>query len=511
MSWFRGASTLFSLNTGSKNIVIYGANGSGKSSFVDAFEYLITGGRIDHLSHEYSGSRQKDSLINTHIPTDTDASVNLSFSNGEKIDVKINADGTKTFTSFPDDFLNEIQSWKTENYILRQDEVAKFIHLPKGAKYSVLLPLLGLEELEKAADNFKRLYRRIQTDSKEEIVRNHLDRLNGTVSTFFSNSLDPAITEYITELCTQYKTSNSGNIKEDVYILLQITNERIMNLSPENTRYQLYRQCQNEQLSQKLTLYEKSKLEFTEIASDLIDKKIEVLQSTLKYLLEIKQEGEIECPACGQSIDSKNFQSHVESEIRELDEIRIKKQVFDNDRNAIRVSITQVLRLLSDEGLKTWMGENGHENIVSIIEGIIAKYDQSSPSDFKSEISELDSFFDSQLENSPPEIRQLMYQKNILMAIRTIPGISSLHEYHSRVKATHDLLKRCETLLLGKIKEKAQSKIQEINEKIQELWMKIHPDEPIENVKLYLPDSSETAIDISLKFFGVDQPSPRVH
>lgn len=41
-------------------------------------------------------------------------------------------------------------------------------------------------------------------------------------------------------------------------------------------------------------------------------------------------------------------------------------------------------------------------------------------------------------------------------------------------------------------------------------WMKIHPDEPIENVKLYLPDTSGTAIDISLQFFGVEQPSPRV-
>ena len=235
LSWFRGASDSISLDTGSKNIVVYGANGSGKSSFVDALEFLIAGGRVDHLSHEYSGSRQKDSLINTHIPTDTSASINLNFSSGESICADIKADGNKIFTSEPDDLLNQIQSWKTENYILRQDEVAKFIHLRKGEKYSVLLPLLGLEDLEKAADNFKRLYRRIQADSKEEIVRNHLDRLNGIIRNYFSNSHDPAIAEYVTELCAQYKTSYSGEIKEDARNLIQITNKRIVNLSPENT------------------------------------------------------------------------------------------------------------------------------------------------------------------------------------------------------------------------------------------------------------------------------------
>ena len=66
-------------------------------------------------------------------------------------------------------------------------EVAKFIHLTKGAKYSVLLPLLGLEALEKASDNFNRLHRRIKSDSKVEIVSNNADRLKGNLRKYFTD------------------------------------------------------------------------------------------------------------------------------------------------------------------------------------------------------------------------------------------------------------------------------------------------------------------------------------
>src|ERR1700716_1596982 len=41
------------------------------------------------------------------------------------------------------------------------------------------------------------------------------------------------------------------------------------------------------------------------------------------------------------------------------------------------------------------------------------------------------------------------------------------------------------------------------------MWKSLHPGEPIENVRLYLPDDDK-AIDIALKFHGKDQDSPRL-
>ena len=68
LSWFRGAGNRAILNTDLKNVVVYGSTGSGKSSFSDAIEYVVTKGKIIHLMHEYSGSRQEKGIINTHAP-----------------------------------------------------------------------------------------------------------------------------------------------------------------------------------------------------------------------------------------------------------------------------------------------------------------------------------------------------------------------------------------------------------------------------------------------------------
>ncbi len=55
IAWFRGAADAIELDTKSKSVVVYGENATGKSCFVDAVEYLLNRGRIEHLAHEYSG------------------------------------------------------------------------------------------------------------------------------------------------------------------------------------------------------------------------------------------------------------------------------------------------------------------------------------------------------------------------------------------------------------------------------------------------------------------------
>jgi hypothetical protein len=52
--------------------------------------------------------------------------------------------------------------------------------------------------------------------------------------------------------------------------------------------------------------------------------------------------------------------------------------------------------------------------------------------------------------------------------------------------------------------------LNKVSGEIQLLWTKLHPNEPIEKVEFYIPGDAEKAIDVCLKYFGVDQPSPRL-
>jgi hypothetical protein len=71
-------------------------------------------------------------------------------------------------------------------------------------------------------------------------------------------------------------------------------------------------------------------------------------------------------------------------------------------------------------------------------------------------------------------------------------------------------LHKAEQAIRDDIKTKTQALISQISSDVQALWLKLHPDEPIENIRLYIPDDADKAIDIGLKFFGVEQPSPRL-
>jgi hypothetical protein len=128
-------------------MVVYGTNGAGKSSFADAFEFLVSKGKINHLAHEYSGLHQQYGLRNTHTPDGKLSLINVNFPNKTWMKASIPQDGTTLFESQPADIASMVQSWDLRRFILRQDEVARFIHATKSEKYSVLLPLLGLDAL----------------------------------------------------------------------------------------------------------------------------------------------------------------------------------------------------------------------------------------------------------------------------------------------------------------------------------------------------------------------------
>jgi chromosome segregation ATPase len=59
LSWFRGAGSDVVLPVGGSSIFVFGANGTGKSTFVDGIEVCVAGGKVAHLAHEYSGRHQE--------------------------------------------------------------------------------------------------------------------------------------------------------------------------------------------------------------------------------------------------------------------------------------------------------------------------------------------------------------------------------------------------------------------------------------------------------------------
>src|SRR5579859_6099476 len=98
LAWFRGAANTVSLDLDSKSAVVYGENGAGKSTFVDAIEYVLSDGRIGHLSHEYSGKHQVKGVINTHAPGGQKAELVIVLDDGSNVAVAINRSGAPSYS-----------------------------------------------------------------------------------------------------------------------------------------------------------------------------------------------------------------------------------------------------------------------------------------------------------------------------------------------------------------------------------------------------------------------------
>lgn len=93
IAWFRGSAEKISLEPAEKSVVVYGENGAGKSSFVDAIEYVINGGKIGHLTHEQSGKRQEKAIPSTHTPEGKKTELGIVFKDESQVRIQINRSG----------------------------------------------------------------------------------------------------------------------------------------------------------------------------------------------------------------------------------------------------------------------------------------------------------------------------------------------------------------------------------------------------------------------------------
>jgi chromosome segregation ATPase len=237
LSWFRGVGSQLTLVPDGRSVVVYGPNGSGKSTFPDALEYLVSRGKIGHLAHEYSGSRLERAVRNTHAPAAEPAVIELEMADGERVRVEISASGKAAFNSSSSkELLETLNAVGLERLILRQDEVSRFIHATKGQKYSALLPLLGLEDLELAAHNLNALRLAVSKLGELEEKRGRLEELETQARQVWPELSRDGVTEALGELASRHG-QKSEDAAGSVESLEAAIDSRIAAIEDERRRF----------------------------------------------------------------------------------------------------------------------------------------------------------------------------------------------------------------------------------------------------------------------------------
>ncbi len=201
LSWFRGAADSVSLEPNCNSMVVYGENGSGKSCFVDAVEYVLNDSKIGHLAHEYSGKHQEKAVPNTHKPRGRKTQFKIKFEDDSELKTEIKPNGSSTSSGAEPVAMG---TWDYRRTVLRQDEVAEFIHDTKGGKYSALLPLLGLHQMEVAAENLRQLAKSVERRSKLKETKAALREVRTKREAIFDTDGDDQILKKIEDLHGEY-------------------------------------------------------------------------------------------------------------------------------------------------------------------------------------------------------------------------------------------------------------------------------------------------------------------
>jgi hypothetical protein len=244
----------------------------------------------------------------------------------------------------------------------------------------------------------------------------------------------------------------------------------------------------------------------------LVSEKLQVLEAAHSYGAKLTDDAKIPCPPCGQFVGKNEFKEHVKAEQDRLKEI---DAVFKARRAAVS-SLIDILKSLKASVAKkelsgwiadqrvgplkehlAWLGELDAEALrQSASETELAAGEQ--------HCQPLIAAANVAAQKAPPEIRELSDDRALADAAKAVFEANPLNaEIAQADKLVAFVSVRKE------IRDKSKAAIDGISGDIGNMWKILHPDEPIEDVRLYLPDGDK-AIDLALKFYGKEQDSPRL-
>jgi energy-coupling factor transporter ATP-binding protein EcfA2 len=161
MHAFRGVRGEMTVDFGKgESVVVYGDNGTGKSTIADALEWYLTG-EIGFLSHE--GRQHAVRYVGGEDNDETSVEVVTSGALGGKV-------------VFPDERSAEaFQALRRETFLLRGRTLADFINKTKTEKWKALVDILGLDAIEGLREDLQRARNDLRKKSKaaEEEARTY--------------------------------------------------------------------------------------------------------------------------------------------------------------------------------------------------------------------------------------------------------------------------------------------------------------------------------------------------
>ena len=348
ISGFRGINTPplelnFQKGRSIQSMMIYGKNGSGKSSIVDAWEWLYSR-KIKHLAREDA----KERAFPHKEAKSGQTWVEVEFSNEEIGKIRAEFDPTRPTKPKIDGNLLKITEFIPYPCHLRYRDITEFVYERKAKKYEILSYQMGfgkaldiqnqlqtgakrledeLEKIERDRDDFRKEYR--ETSGEEPKDKASFIK---TLNVIFNRQGIAPVKE-IAEVKTSFEKLREQVVKDEKSKKLSIWKDiqRIINLfyPVEDVRSSISK------FQEDFTDFKQDEEEISKLVLlDLYEKGIEAIES-----LEIYDR----CPLCDQPYEG-NLIEHIKSKQSHLDELSKRRKELEKSRKELLSSFDDIIR-----------------------------------------------------------------------------------------------------------------------------------------------------------------------
>lgn len=544
---FRGIRRNINLDLSSgKSVLIYGDNGSGKSSLADAFEWFYYD-KVKHLISEEIDNKGITALRNTFLSDEEDAYFELKYSDS-KYDSKRSlflkkSKLTSEYSNTSQDFKDYLSASLKENLILRYKDLLRFILSSKTDKLNEISQIIGFSEVSKIKSVLKKAAGDLKKELKIKDYENHrgikqrqiMDQIGQSI--FDDNQYLNAVSELIKPLNLSIEIKDDASINNVLEQLKKPEDKEAVEqqLSYEKAIESLsnFKTSFDNIYSSNKSLYERCQ----QIAKDRDKLKkisLEPLLSQGFSILEKRLYEDDRCPLCLQNKSREELIDELRKRLEELAIVKKEKDAAIEEKNTtqrfIQVALTEIENALKEKSLR--LDENAA--LREKIEQIKAKVTNASEKIRKTDFSEIEQVskpedfisldiiaFQNLISVLANKKSKIITGKKDDIAFTVYSKVFSVRQFYDEIKSmkrASDVLTQQQQSLeliynefVNKQREGLCSFLESISRDMNDLYLFMNGSENVSEIELIPMDEDDEFVGITLQFKFHGKPESPPH
>jgi recombinational DNA repair ATPase RecF len=372
ISGIRGIKDSINLQLNEKSVLIYGENGSGKSSISDSIEWFYKD-NVSHLSN--TEIDLKDALRNSLISKTDISNISISYNKNLSASKKLYYKKSKLVSeliNLTDDLTKYMNDSKNENLLLRYHLLRDFVDQTKSDKLRFLSDIIGFSDVTKTRDILLKTFNSIKNEIKNQNFEAQINTQKRTLTSKIGAAIsqEKNFIEKINEIIKPLKLDTTVKSINDIDIILEhIKNHSNIKLSKElyflETARETLSNLKNE-INFIDTEYKVFFAEFNKIAADtksIMQTFLSELLRSGNSVLENKYHKEDTCPLCLQPKNIKELKADITRRLKDIEESSKIKLSFDTAKQSLYNISTNRIKKIDIVLSNPIINESNYKNI----------------------------------------------------------------------------------------------------------------------------------------------------